>query len=67
MKRRRISLFEFARRMNISGTGVRRLLDHTVPGVTLESLVSASSAVGMAFEPRLRETRKRRPTSKSMA
>jgi antitoxin HicB len=58
MKRRRISLSEFARRMNTSRTAARRLLDHTVPGVTLGSLVSASTAVGMAFEPRLMEARK---------
>jgi antitoxin HicB len=55
MKRQRISLSEFARRMNTSRTAARRLLDHTVPGVTLGSLVGASSAVGMAFEPRLTE------------
>src|SRR6266481_9788746 len=58
MKRRRISLSEFARRMNTSRTAARRLLDHTVPGVTLGSLVSASAAVGMAFEPRLMEAKK---------
>jgi antitoxin HicB len=58
MKRRRITLSEFARRMNTSRTAARRLLDHTVPGVTLGSLVSASTAVGMAFEPRLMEARK---------
>jgi antitoxin HicB len=58
IKRRRISLSEFARRMSTSATAARRLLDHTVPGVTLGSLVSASTAVGMAFEPRLIEPRK---------
>jgi len=58
MKRRRISVSEFARRMSTSGTSVRRLLDHTVPGVTLDSLVRASAAVGMGFEPRLVEAKK---------
>ena len=58
MARRKISLSEFARRMGTSRTAARRLLDHTVSGSTLGSLVSASAAVGMAFEPRLMEARK---------
>jgi hypothetical protein len=57
MKRRRISVSEFTRRMSTSRTSVRRLLDHTVPGVTLDSLVRASAAVGMGFEPRLMEAK----------
>jgi predicted XRE-type DNA-binding protein len=65
MKRRRISVSEFARRMSTSRTSVRRLLDHTVPGVTLDSLVRASAAVGMGFEPRLMEAKKQAPTSGS--
>jgi antitoxin HicB len=60
MRRQRISLSEFARRMNTSRTTARRLLNHTVPGATLGSLVSAASAVGMAFEPLLTEARKPR-------
>jgi hypothetical protein len=58
MARRKISLSEFARRMGTSRTAARCLLDHTVSGSTLGSLVSASAAVGMAFEPRLMEARR---------
>jgi antitoxin HicB len=58
MKRRKISLSEFARRMQTSRTAARRLLDHTVPGVTLDSLGRAARAVGMAFDPGLMEVKK---------
>jgi len=67
MRRRRISLSEVARRMRTSRPAVYRLLDPTVSGVTLESLVRASAAVGMAFEPRLIEARKRATTIRGPA
>lgn len=60
MRRRRLSLSEVARRMGTSRPAVYRLLDPSVSGVTLESLVRASTAVGMAFEPRLIDARKSR-------
>jgi hypothetical protein len=58
MRRRKISLSEFARRMRTSRTSAKRLLDHTVPGVTLASLGRAARAVGMAFDPGLIEVSK---------
>ena len=58
MRRRKISLSEFARRMRTSRSAARRLLDHTVPGVTLDSLGRAARAVGMAFDPQLVEATK---------
>lgn len=58
MRLRKISLSEFARRMHTSRSAARRLLDHTVPGVTLDSLGRAARAVGMAFDPQLVEATK---------
>ena len=58
MRRRKISLSEFARTMRTSRTSAKRLLDHTVPGVTLDSLGRAARAVGMAFDPGLIEVSK---------
>ena len=58
MRRRRVSLSEVARRMHTSRPSVYRLLDPSFSGVTLESLVRASAAVGMALEPRLVEPRR---------
>ncbi len=58
MRRRKISHSEFARRMRTSRTAAKRLLDHTVPGVTLDSLGRAARAVGMAFDPGLVEVSK---------
>jgi predicted XRE-type DNA-binding protein len=60
MRKRRISLSEVARRMHTSRPSVYRLLDPAFSGVTLESLVRASAAVGMTFEPRLVERRSAR-------
>lgn len=65
MRRRRISLSEVARRMQTSRPSVYRLLDASISGVTLESLVRASAAVGMTFEPRLVEPRRARSRQKS--
>jgi antitoxin HicB len=53
MRRSKISASEMARRMGTSRPAVYRLLDPSEPGVTLDSLVRASAAVGMVFEPRL--------------
>ncbi|MDZ4697897.1 MAG: helix-turn-helix transcriptional regulator [Deltaproteobacteria bacterium] len=53
MQRKKISQSEMARRMNTSRSAVLRVLDPAEPGVTLETLVRASAAVGMNFEPRL--------------
>jgi antitoxin HicB len=53
MKRENVSASEMARRMRTSRPAVYRLLDPSEPGVTLDSLVRASTAVGMVFEPRL--------------
>jgi hypothetical protein len=58
MRRRKISISEFARRMKTSRTSAKRILDHTVPGVTLDSLGRAARAVGMAFDPGLIEVAK---------
>jgi response regulator of citrate/malate metabolism len=58
MKRRHISVSEFARRMSTSRTSVRRLLEHTASGVTLDLLVRASAAVGMRLEPQLMKAKK---------
>lgn len=55
MQRKRISQSEMARRMGTSRSAVLRVLDPAEPGVTLDSLVRASAAVGMVFEPRLVE------------
>jgi transcriptional regulator with XRE-family HTH domain len=53
MKAQNVSTSEMARRMGTSRPAVYRLLDPSEPGVTLDSLVRASTAVGMALEPRL--------------
>jgi antitoxin HicB len=53
MRRGNVSASEMARRMGTSRPAVYRLLDPSEPGVTLDSLVRASAAVGMIFEPRL--------------
>jgi antitoxin HicB len=53
MRRQKVSASEMARRMGTSRPAVYRLLDPSEPGVTLDSLVRASTAVGMVFEPRL--------------
>jgi DNA-binding phage protein len=58
MRTRGISVSEVARRMQTSRPSVYRLLDPTFSGVTLESLVRASTAVGMALEPRLIDPRR---------
>ena len=55
MRRRKISLSELARRMRTSRTAAKRPApDHTVPGVTLDSLVRAARAVGNGLRPRSR-------------
>ncbi len=53
MQRKKISNTEMARRMGTSRSAVLRVLDPSEPGVTLDSLVRASAAVGMHLEPRL--------------
>jgi antitoxin HicB len=53
MRLHNISPSEMARRMGTSRPAVYRLLDPSESGVTLDSLVRASTAVGMVFEPRL--------------
>jgi antitoxin HicB len=53
MRLQNVSATEMARRMKTSRPAVYRLLDPSESGVTLDSLVRASTAVGMAFEPRL--------------
>jgi transcriptional regulator with XRE-family HTH domain len=58
MKRRRMTVSDFARRMGTSPSAVRRLFDHTHPGASLASLVKATRAVGMAFDPQVIEAQK---------
>lgn len=58
MQRQKLSASELARRMGTSRPAVYRLLDPEESGVTLDSLVRASAAVGMSFEPRLVDTPK---------
>jgi antitoxin HicB len=55
MQRKKVSQSEMARRMGTSRSAVLRVLNPAESGVTLDSLVRASAAVGMRFEPRLVE------------
>jgi hypothetical protein len=55
MQKKKVSTSEMARRMGTSRSAVTRVLDPAFPGVTLDSLVRASAAVGMRLEPRLVE------------
>jgi hypothetical protein len=55
MQRMKVSTSEMARRMGTSRSAVSRLLDPESSGVTLDSLIRASAAVGMRLEPRLVE------------
>ena len=58
MKQRRMTVSEFARRMGTSPSAARRLFDHSHQGVSLSSLVKATRAVGMAFDPGVVEVQK---------
>ncbi len=53
MKRRKMTLSDMARHMGTSRPVVYGLLDPKETGATLNTLVRASAAVGMVFQPRL--------------